>query len=161
MDSLAQTGSPDLDFPRTTFEDSLDFSFSGLKTAVINYVHRQEQRGEEVDKAIVAASFQQAVVEVLVDNTIRAARECKPRSLLVAGGVAANSSLRNRMEEAARHLDVPLFVPPVEMCTDNAAMIAAAAWPRYAAGARDGLDLNASPGLCLAGGVENSSADKM
>ncbi len=161
MDRLAQTGSPELDFPRTSFDDSFDFSFSGLKTAVINHVHRQEQRGEEVDKAIVAASFQQAVVDVLVENTVRAAREYKPRSLLVAGGVAANTSLRSRMQEAARHLSMPLFVPPLELCTDNAAMIAAAAWPRYVAGARDGLDLNAAPGFCLAEGVENFSADKM
>lgn len=150
LDKLAQKGQPLLDFPRAMLEEeSLDFSFSGLKTAVINYVHTRRQAGKEFSIADVAASFQQAVVEVLVAKTTQAAVKLRPATLLLAGGVAANSSLRQHMKTKAAELQIPLAVPSVDLCTDNAAMIAAAAWPQYKLGKIAKLDLNAVPDLAL------------
>ncbi len=154
IDKLAKEGNPDaISFPRAWLgeEGRFDFSFSGLKTSVINHLHRSRQRNQEVNIADLVASFQEALVEVLVEKTIQAARTCRARSVLMSGGVAANSRLRQQM--AARLSSalpgVTLRYPPPELCTDNAAMIAAAAYPRYLKKDFAGLALNAHPGLGL------------
>ncbi|MTI94119.1 MAG: tRNA (adenosine(37)-N6)-threonylcarbamoyltransferase complex transferase subunit TsaD [Firmicutes bacterium] len=150
VDKLAGEGRPVLDFPRVLLEpETLDFSFSGLKTAVMNYVHNCRQRGISYIPANVAASFQAAVVDVLVEKTARAVIAKRPATLCLAGGVAANSSLRTALAARAAELGVPLTVPPLSLCTDNAAMISAAAWPLYQRGEFGDSDLNAVPGLNL------------
>lgn len=146
LNKLAQEGNPEaIKFPRP--HKGYDFSFSGLKTAVINYVHTAEQKGEEINRADVAASFQQAAVDVLVMNTIEAAKELKVDKVAIAGGVAANTCLREKMESEAKKNSMEFFCPPIELCTDNAAMISCAGYFNYIAGIRGGLDLNAVPSL--------------
>ncbi len=151
IDRLAHEGNPIIDFPRAWLEEgSYDFSFSGLKSAVINTLHNAAQRGEELDAKDVAASFQDSVTEVLVEKTVRAAKEHNVKQILVAGGVAANRGLRTRLEEALKNLPgVDLVIPPLNLCTDNAAMIAAAGSVLFEQGIRGDLYLNASPGLSL------------
>lgn len=151
IDRLAHEGNPIIDFPRAWLEEgSYDFSFSGLKSAVINTLHNAAQRGEELDAKDVAASFQDSVTEVLVEKTVRAAKEHNVKQILVAGGVAANRGLRTRLEEALKNLpSVDLVIPPLNLCTDNAAMIAAAGSVLFEQGIRGDLYLNASPGLSL------------
>lgn len=151
IDRLAQDGEPTIDFPRAWLEDgSYDFSFSGLKSAVINMQHNAKQRGEEVNPSEIAASFQESVIDVLVTKTIRAAKEYEAKQILVAGGVAANRGLRNRLNEKIAELrGVELVIPPLKYCTDNAAMIAAAGSVFYEKGIRADLSLNANPGLDL------------
>lgn len=157
VDKLARQGQDNLAFPRVMLEeDSLDFSFSGLKTAVMNHVHNLRQRGREVGTADVAASFQAAVVDVLVHKTAMAVERMRPKTLLMAGGVAANGQLRRALEALAAEKGLPMRVPAPELCTDNAAMIAAAAWPLYVKNRHSGLSLNAVPYLDLAKTVENS-----
>ncbi len=140
-------------FPRAYLDaDSrYDFSFSGLKSAVINYVHRARQKGDEINMADLAAGFQAAIVDVVTDKAAAAVTEKKPACFLLAGGVAANTVLReqlkNRLSQSAPH--TKFFCPPPELCTDNAAMIAAAAYPRLKEGETAPLDLNALPGLSL------------
>lgn len=132
IDRLAQEGRKSIPFPRAWLEaDSYDFSFSGLKSAVLNYLNQAEQKGVPVPTADVAASFQDSVVEVLVAKTMRAAQEYQVKQVMLAGGVAANSELRRRMEEACRKLQLPLLYPPLSLCTDNAAMIACAGYFQY------------------------------
>ncbi len=154
IDKLAKEGDPEaIDFPRAWLgeEGRFDFSFSGLKTAVINHLHRARQRNQEVNMPDLVASFQEALVDVLVEKTIQAACAYQASSVLMSGGVAANSHLRKHM--AARLNSalpaITLRYPPPELCTDNAAMIAAAAYPRYRQKEFAGLDLNAYPGLGL------------
>lgn len=152
IDRLASGGRPDaVDFPRAYLDEKarFDFSFSGLKSAVINHLHHLRQKNEELPLADLAASFQEALVRVLVDKTVAAAREHGAACVLLAGGVAANSRLRTLLRsELAQSLPaVPLYFPPPLLCTDNAAMIAAAAYPLYRRGACAPLDLNASAGL--------------
>src|SRR5690625_1998425 len=150
IDRLAQEGEETIDFPRAWLEEgSFDFSFSGLKSAVINKIHNAKQRGEELKKEDVAASFQASVVDVLVEKTSRAAKEYQVRQVIVAGGVAANKGLRSALEEEFNKLNIPLLIPPFNLCTDNAAMIAAAGTIAYEQGKRSGLDLNANPSLIL------------
>jgi len=151
VDRLAASGNGSaVPLPRAYLEEgSLDFSFSGLKSAVINYLHRARQRGEETNRADLAASFQQAVVDVLVNKTLEAAEQYKARTVLLAGGVAANSLLRSSMTGAASKYGIRLVYPPGILCTDNAAMIACAAYYRFLRGDFSDLTLNAVPGLEL------------
>ena len=120
-----------------------DMSFSGLKTAVINLVHNAEQKGEQIDRASLAASFTRAVSESLVPRTMQAAKDLGYRKIVVAGGVAANSRIRADFKAAAEAQGCELFVPPLKLCGDNGAMIGAQGYYEYLAGARAGSDLNA------------------
>lgn len=150
IDRLAQEGEASISFPRSWLEpNSYDFSFSGLKSAVLNYLHNAEQRGESVKKEDVAASFQESVIDVLVTKTIRAAKEYEVTQVLLAGGVAANQGLRSRLVAACQKEVLPLVIPPLALCTDNAAMIASAGFIEWQKGTRDSMDLNAYPGLTL------------
>jgi N6-L-threonylcarbamoyladenine synthase len=151
IDRLAQEGEPTIDLPRAWLEEgSYDFSFSGLKSAVINTVHNLTQRGESIAPENLAASFQQSVIDVLVTKTLQATKEFNVKQVLLAGGVAANKGLRTALDEAFTKLpDVDLVIPPLYLCTDNAAMIATAGTVLYEKGQRAGMDLNANPGLDL------------
>jgi N6-L-threonylcarbamoyladenine synthase len=151
IDRLAHEGKPTIDLPRAWLEEgSYDFSFSGLKSSVINTVHNLTQRGETVAPEDLAASFQQSVIDVLVTKTVRATKEFQVKQVLLAGGVAANRGLRKALEEAFYELPgVDLVIPPLSLCTDNAAMIAAAGTVLFEKGQRAGMDLNANPGLDL------------
>ncbi len=151
VDKAAQCGSCcAVNFPRVYFNDgSLDFSFSGLKTAVLNYLNSLQQKGEKYSVEDVSASFQQAVVDVLVKNTMLAARKKGVNNIAIAGGVAANSSLRRHMKLEAEKAGCNFFYPRPVLCTDNAAMIACAAYYEFNKGKKSDLYLNAVPGLRL------------
>ncbi len=137
-------------FPRAHLEEgSFDFSFSGLKSAVLNTVNQHNMRAEQLHIPNLAASFQTAVVDVLVDKAFAAAKLRGVRSIYVAGGVSANSELRQRFAEDAKQHDLVVNFPPIELCTDNAAMIACAGHYRFLAGKVAPLDLNAIPSLPL------------
>lgn len=147
-----------IQFPRVTFEDgSLDFSFSGLKTAVLNYLNRMEQTGEQISIPDVAASFQQAVVDVLVRNTITAAKMKNIDKIAIAGGVAANTQLRKDMKEKAEKQGIKVMYPGLILCTDNAAMIGCAAYYEFINEKRAGMDLNAVPGLKLSTSISKNN----
>ncbi len=151
VDRAARDGDPEAYvFPRAKIPDaSYDFSFSGLKSAVLNQINHAEMVGEELRVADIAASFEKAVVDVLVEHTVRAADETGAKVVSIAGGVAANTRLRERMGEACRERGLKYVHPSLRLCTDNAAMIGAAGYYRFIAGARSGLDLNAEPNLPL------------
>lgn len=153
IDREAKKGnSRSIDFPRVRFDDgSLDFSFSGLKTAVLNYLNSVEQKGDKYSVEDVSASFQQAVIDVLVENTITACAHKKVKKVALAGGVAANSLLRQQMKAEADKIGVEIFYPSPILCTDNAAMIACCAYFQYKKGKTSDLYLNAIPGLKLGG----------
>ena len=149
VDKLAREGKPDaIQFPRASVGDSpYDFSFSGIKSAVLNYLNGCQMKGEEVNRADVAASFQMAVIDVLADHTIKAALDHNMSGVALAGGVAANSLLRETLRERAELQGLTFHVPKLIYCTDNGAMIAAAGYHEYMAGARADLYLNAVPNL--------------
>lgn len=151
IDRLAAEGDPKaFRFPRgLAGEETFDFSFSGLKTAALNEINRVKQRGGPVPAADLAASLLEAVVDVLVDRTIRAARATGVRRVMLSGGVAANRRLRQRMREACEAEGCELYFPSLALCTDNAAMIASAGYFRFAKGERSPLTLNAVPNLRL------------
>lgn len=151
IDKYAAKGnSSAMKFPRVYFENgSLDFSFSGLKTAVLNHLNRLEQTGESVNIPDIAASFQQAVVDVLVKNTISAAKMKKIKKIALAGGVAANTQLRSEMKSQAAKHGIEVMYPGLILCTDNAAMIGCAAHYEYMQGKISSIELNAVPGLRL------------
>ncbi|MDT2816905.1 tRNA (adenosine(37)-N6)-threonylcarbamoyltransferase complex transferase subunit TsaD [Vagococcus lutrae] len=152
IDDLAQEGEDVFNFPRAMIhEEHYDFSFSGLKSSFINLYHNAQQREEVLNHADLAASFQQSVIDVLVDKTVRACGDYQAKQLIVAGGVAANRGLRAAMTEkmTQEYPEVPVIFPPLRLCGDNAAMIGAAgyiAWKKQQLGT---LDLNAKPGLSL------------
>ncbi|MDR1801103.1 MAG: tRNA (adenosine(37)-N6)-threonylcarbamoyltransferase complex transferase subunit TsaD [Lachnospiraceae bacterium] len=151
IDRAARKGDPKaIDFPRAKIEDApLDFSFSGLKSAVLNYINGCEMKGVSWSQEDVAASFQEAVVDVLVRNSMEAVREYGIKRFALAGGVSANTLLRARLESKLDAAGVRFFCPSLILCTDNAAMIGAAGYYAYMNGIRDGLDLNAQPNLEL------------
>lgn len=151
IDKAAKSGNPDaVHFKRVFLEkDSLDFSFSGLKTAVLNYINTEKQAGREIVTEDIAASFQQAVVEVIVKKTIDAALDMKKERIVMAGGVAANSKLRQMLQEECDKHGIKLYCPSPILCTDNAAMIGCAAYYKYKAGMIDDLTLDAFPSLGL------------
>lgn len=150
IDRLAHEATEAVPFPRVWLEeDSYDFSFSGLKSAVINYKHNMDQRGEEIIAEHVAKGFQDSVVEVLTGKTVRAAREYQVKQVIAAGGVSANKGLRTALELAFKEEGIPFYVPPLKLCTDNAAMIGAAAYEMFEGGVRGNLDMNGRPGMEL------------
>jgi len=150
IDKLAKEGNPDaIHFPRAKTDNEYDFSFSGLKSAVLNYLNGCRMKGEEINKADVAASFQKAVVEVLVQHSILAVRNFGYDKLAVAGGVASNSSLREALKVQCSINRISFYSPSPILCTDNAAMIGSAAYYEYIKGKRSGYDLNAVPNLKL------------
>lgn len=151
IEKAAKNGDPlAIRFPRVNMgKDGFDFSFSGVKTAVINYIHNAEQKGLSINPADVAASFQEAVVDVLSSHLIDCAKKCGVKQIALAGGVASNTPLRERIEKKAKESGFSLCFPPSVLCTDNAAMIGCAAYYAYQNGERAGLDLNAVPNLPL------------
>ncbi|MFC0562150.1 tRNA (adenosine(37)-N6)-threonylcarbamoyltransferase complex transferase subunit TsaD [Halalkalibacter alkalisediminis] len=150
IDRLAAEGKETIAFPRAWLEpDSYDFSFSGLKSSVINTLHNLKQRGEEMVIEDIAASFQASVIEVLVKKTKRATEEYGVKQLLLAGGVAANKGLRQALDEEFSTGEVELVIPPFSLCTDNAAMIGAAASVKWRKNQFSSYDLNGNPGLDL------------
>ncbi len=151
IDKLAREGNPDaICFPRARLADNAyDFSFSGLKSAVLNYLNGCRMKGEEFCQADVAASFQKAVIEVLVEHSMHAVREYGFDRFAIAGGVASNSSLQEAMARACSENGIRFYHPSPIYCTDNAAMIGVAGYYEYCKGVRSGLDLNAVPNLKL------------
>lgn len=151
IDKASKAGDPTaIEFPRGKVRGSeYDFSFSGLKSAVLNYLNAAHMKGEEIRTEDVAASFQRSVVDVLVSHSMRAVEEFHIRKFAIAGGVASNSALRAAMEEACRKKGIAFFRPSPILCTDNAAMIGAAAYYDYVKGIRSDWSLNAVPNLRL------------
>ena len=151
IDTLAKEGNPDaIEFPRAHVDDApYDFSFSGIKSAVLNYINSANMQGKEINRADVAASFQKAVVDALVSRAVRLAKECGMDKLAIAGGVASNSALRAAIQEECTKNNIRFYSPSPVLCTDNAAMIGAAAYYEYIKGIRHGYDLNAIPNLKL------------
>lgn len=151
IDKVSKEGNPNaIQFPRAKVADAVyDFSFSGLKSAVLNYLNSCEMKGIGVCQADVAASFQKAVVDVLVEHSMQAVQECGMKKFAIAGGVASNSSLRSALEDACRERGIAFYHPSPILCTDNAAMIGAAGYYEYIKGVRSGYDLNAVPNLKL------------
>lgn len=151
IDKLAKEGNPDaIEFPRAHVDDApYDFSFSGIKSSVLNYINSANMQGKEINHADVAASFQKAVVDALVSRAVRLAKECGMDKLAIAGGVASNSALRAAVQEECAKNNIKFYSPSPVLCTDNAAMIGAAAYYEYIKGVRHGYDLNAVPNLKL------------
>ena len=149
IDKLAKEGNPNaIRFPRAKIEDAVyDFSFSGVKSAVLNHINGCKMKGEPIVEADIAASFQKAVTDVLVERTIKAAKEHRVQKVAIAGGVASNSALRQAMQEACDKEQLYLSYPSPIYCTDNAAMIGVAGYYEYIKGTRHGWNLNAVPNL--------------
>ncbi|MCI9347137.1 MAG: tRNA (adenosine(37)-N6)-threonylcarbamoyltransferase complex transferase subunit TsaD [Lachnospiraceae bacterium] len=155
IDKVSREGNPDaIAFPRAKVGDSdYDFSFSGLKSAVLNYLNSCEMKGESFCQADVAASFQKAVVDVLTEHSMHAVESCGIKKFAIAGGVASNSALREALTKACGERGVTFYHPSPLLCTDNAAMIGAAGYYEYVKGVRHGYDLNAVPNLKLGEGI--------
>ena len=151
IDKLAKEGNPHaIEFPRAHVEDSpYDFSFSGIKSAVLNYINQCEMKNEEINKADLVASFQNAVVDALVSRAMMLVKERNIDKLAIAGGVASNSALREALSSACEENGIKYYSPSPKLCTDNAAMIGAAGYYDYIKGVRHGFDLNAVPNLKL------------
>ena len=151
IEKLAKEGNPHaISFPQVKFEDNCyDFSFSGVKTAVINYIHKLEQKGEEYNKADIAASFQYAVTEALVAHTIKAAKAKGTDKIVLAGGVSANTVLRESFDKSAKENGFEFYCPPLILCTDNAAMIGCAGYYKMLEGEFSDSSLNAVANLKL------------
>lgn len=151
IDKIAKEGNPEaIHFKRVFLEKgSYDFSFSGIKTGVLNYINSEKQAGREVNTADVAASFQQAVMDVIVTKAVNAAKQMKKDKIVLAGGVAANSKLREMLTEECQKNEIKLYCPAPILCTDNAAMIGCAAYYKYKAGFTSDLTLDAYPNLPL------------
>lgn len=149
IDKLAKEGNKDaIAFPRAHIEGApYDFSFSGVKSAVLNYINSCKMKNEEIITSDIASSFQEAVIDALISRTVQAAKDFGMKKVAIAGGVAANSSLREAMERECKNNNLVLYYPSPIYCTDNAAMIASAAYYEYIKGVRSGLDLNAVPNL--------------
>ena len=143
IDKLAFEGEDTYPLPMPLDDDSYNFSFSGIKSEVINLVHNEEQRGNIINRANLAASFQNRVTDILIKKTMRAMREYNVYNLIVAGGVSANKGLRTKLEKICLENNYDLVVPEIKYCTDNAAMIGAAGYYAYKLGRRADLDLNA------------------
>ncbi|MDY5874639.1 MAG: tRNA (adenosine(37)-N6)-threonylcarbamoyltransferase complex transferase subunit TsaD [Bacilli bacterium] len=142
LDKLAKEGKDTYKLPIPLQDDSYNFSFSGLKSSVINLAHNEEQRGEELRKSDLAASFQKVAIESIVSKVKKAIEEKNIKNVIVAGGVAANNGLREKMQEMTEELGVELSIPPMKYCTDNGTMIAAAGYYAYLDGRRSDLTLN-------------------
>ncbi|MEG0154761.1 MAG: tRNA (adenosine(37)-N6)-threonylcarbamoyltransferase complex transferase subunit TsaD [Lachnospiraceae bacterium] len=151
IDQLSKEGNPNaIVFPKAHMEDApYDFSFSGVKSSVLNYINGCQMKGETFQQADVAASFQKAVTDVLVENAMKATEAYQMNKLAIAGGVASNSALRSAMKEACEAKQIAFYYPSPILCTDNAAMIGTAAYYEYIRGTRHGWDLNAVPNLKL------------
>ena len=151
IERIAREGDPNaIVFPKARIEGSpYDFSFSGLKSAVLNYINGCQMKGLEYNPADIAASFQKAAIDALVEKSMKAVDEFDMYKFAIAGGVASNGALRQAMEEACAKRDMKFYYPSPIFCTDNAAMIGAAAYYEYLAGTRHGWDLNAVPNLKL------------
>ncbi len=150
IDKLAKEGNKDaIKFPRAMMDEGYDFSFSGVKSAVLNYVNGAKMKDEPINVADVAAAFQASVVDVLVGKAVAAAKERHMTKIALAGGVASNQGLREAMEVACEQNHIKLYYPERVLCTDNAAMIGCAAYYEYLKGSRAGMDLNAVPNLPL------------
>ncbi|UYO32672.1 tRNA (adenosine(37)-N6)-threonylcarbamoyltransferase complex transferase subunit TsaD [Bacillus halotolerans] len=151
IDKLAESGNDTIPLPRAWLEEgSYNFSFSGLKSAVINTLHNAAQKGQEIAPEDLSASFQNSVIDVLVTKAARAAKEYGVKQVLLAGGVAANRGLRAALQkEFSHHEGTALIIPPLSLCTDNAAMIAAAGTIAFEKGIRGSYDMNGQPGLEL------------
>ena len=144
VDKLSYEGSDTYPLPLPLDDDSYNFSFSGIKSAVINLVHNEEQRGNTIRKEDIACSFQNRVVEILTKKTMKALKEYNVKNLIIAGGVSANSGIRNKFTELCQKNDINLTIPNIKYCTDNAAMIAAAGYFAYKKGIRSDIDLKAT-----------------
>ncbi len=151
IDRISREGNPDaIHFPRARVGNAeYDFSFSGLKSAVLNYLNSCQMKGKEINVPDVAASFQKAVIDVLVEHSMDAVQRYGYKKFAIAGGVASNSGLRKAFEEACKKKEIDFYHPSPVYCTDNAAMIGAAAYYEYQKGVRHGFDLNAVPNLKL------------
>lgn len=157
IEQKAKEGDPHaIPFPVAKVNDSAyDFSFSGLKSAVLNYINGAKMKGETINEADIAASFQQAVIDALVGHAMHALDEFGGDKFAIAGGVASNGTLRAAMQEACERRGVRFYHPSPILCTDNAAMIGAAAYYEYMSGRRDSMSLNAVPNLALGQRVES------
>ncbi len=147
IDSLAGQGAANIEFPRAMMDEGYDFSFSGIKSAVLNYLNSKKMKNEAYDKADVAASFQQAVTEVLVKKAIKAVKDKAYDKLVLSGGVSANSNLRRLADLEAKAGGIRVFYPPLYLCTDNAAMIGSTAYYKFVNNHISDLSLSAKPNL--------------
>ena len=145
MDKLAKNGEANIELPKTHFDnDSIDFSFSGIKTAIINLYHKNP----EINKADLCASFEKNILETLMQNVEKAIKKTGINTIALAGGVSANSYIRNGFMELEKR-NIKVYMPDLKLCTDNAAMIASAGYYNYISGIRNNLDINAVPNLKL------------